>query len=84
VWLRIRLSIAAYAYEFENDSIMTDAEFDKLSLEINPTVTTGNRKMDRFFETKFDPSTGSWIWTHPERPRIKSLYEKHWANRKDT
>ena len=33
---RIRLSLASYSYEFHDDSLMTDAEFDKLSREINP------------------------------------------------
>lgn len=83
MWLRIRLSIASFAYEKRNDSIMTDHEFDALSLEVNPKITTGNRRMDRFFKTKFDPSTGSWIWTHPEITKIEALYEKYWADRKE-
>ena len=37
---RIKLSVAAYAYEFEGDSIMTDHEYDELSLKINPVSYT--------------------------------------------
>jgi hypothetical protein len=33
---RIRVAAAAYAYEVENDPILTDAEFDALCLSINP------------------------------------------------
>ena len=34
---RIKLSVAAYAYEFKGDSIMTDHEYDELSRKINPS-----------------------------------------------
>ena len=33
---RIKLSVAAYAYEFVGDSIMSDHEYDELSRKINP------------------------------------------------
>ena len=79
-WLRIRLSIAAYAYEIKADSIMDDAEFDSLSLEVDTSIKTGNKKMDKFFETEFDPSTGQWIHKHPELKRIAELYGKHYEN----
>ena len=32
---RIRLSVAAYAYEYKDDPIMSDDEFDALSNKIN-------------------------------------------------
>ena len=44
---RIRLSVAAYAYEFMNDSIMSDHDYDQLSLQINPQEKTGNELMDK-------------------------------------
>ena len=47
---RIRLSVAAYAYEMRNESIMDDAEYDRLSKEIDVSETTGNKKMDNFFK----------------------------------
>ena len=76
--MRIRLSIAAYAYEKHADSIMSDGEYDKLSLEVDTSIETGNKKMDKFFAEHFDPSTGQWIYKHPELKQIKELYWKHY------
>ena len=78
VWRRIKLSIAAYAYEFCDNSIMSDAQFDEMCNDINPLVKTGNKVMDKFFKEKFDPSTGQWIHQHPELDRIKHLYETYY------
>jgi hypothetical protein len=75
IWLRIRLSIAAYAYEFCDNSIMSDAQFDRMCDGIKPSIKTGNKLMDKFFKEKFDPSTGQWIHQHPELDKIKHLYE---------
>jgi hypothetical protein len=75
---RIKLSIAAYAYEFLGDSIMTDHQYDELSLEINPNEKTGNEKMDNFFKTQFEPCTGMWIRKHPEIKRLDYLYKKYY------
>jgi len=74
---RIRLSIYAYAYEVENDSLVSDEEFDRLSRSIDPNVSTNHKVMDSFFRKKFHPDTGMWIHEHPEINRIKELYEKH-------
>lgn len=71
---RIRLSLAAYAYELENKSIISDDEFDKLSLQIDPKISTGNIKLDKFFRKQFDPSTGMWIYKHPELDKLQRLY----------
>lgn len=78
VRLRIVLSVAAYSYEYENDSIMSDAEFDKTCLRVQPSMKTGNDRMDRFFRNKFDPSTGQWIRKHPELTRIKKIYNDYY------
>jgi len=75
---RIKLSVAAYAYEFLVDSIMTDHQYDELSLEINPNEKTGNEKMDNFFKTQFEPCTGMWIRKHPEIKRLDYLYKKYY------
>ena len=72
---RIDLSAAAYAYEYMNISIMTDAEFDVLSLKIDPQLSTGNKKMDKFFKKQFDPSTGMWIHKHPEKNKLRRIVE---------
>lgn len=77
---RIRVALAAWAYERYDDSIMSDAEFDKLCLQIQPQMKTGHGKCDRFFATEFDPSTGSWVFQHPELDRLDWLLRKVWPN----
>ena len=77
---RIKLSVAAYAYEFKGDSIMTDHEYDELSLKINPNEKTGNDVMDKFFKTQFQPDTGMWIRSHPELKKLDYLYKKYYKN----
>jgi len=52
---RIRLTLAAYAYEFDNNAIMSDAEFDELSKAIRPEIKTGGKVHDDFFVTNFEP-----------------------------
>ena len=72
---RIRLSLASYSYEFHDDSLMTDAEFDKLSREINPNEKSGNELIDRFFREEFMVDSGMWIRRHPELDKLKLIYE---------
>ena len=74
---RIRLSIAAYAYEYMDDPIMSDSEFDKLAYKIDLNEKTGNHKLDNFFETFFKPDTGMWIRSHPEIKKIEHLYKTY-------
>jgi hypothetical protein len=78
---RIRLSIAAYAYEMEDNYIIDDFEFDELSRSINPKEKTGNRKLDNFFKKYFNPDTGMWIRQHPELDKIAYLYKTYYANK---
>ena len=77
---RIRLSVAAYAYEVHNDSVMSDGEFDKECLLVDLSVSTGNRKLDNFFKKNFDPSTGSWIHKHPEKNKLEWTYQRVYKN----
>lgn len=76
--LRIKLAIAAYAYEINNDSIMSDADFDEKCLEVDTSIETGNTELDDFFKKEFDPSTGQWIHKHPEKRKIGYLLEKYY------
>lgn len=76
---RIILTMAAYAYEFGHDSFMSDAEFDAESLKVQPSISTGNEILDKFFKEKFDPDTGSWIHDHPDLEAVKRKYEQHYA-----
>ena len=71
---RIRLSVAAYAYEYKDDPIMSDDDFDKLAKKINPEEKTGNRKLDNFFRKHFSADTGMWIHRHPERNKLEQIY----------
>lgn len=77
-WIRIRLSIAAFAYEFDATSIMTDAEFDKMCLEVDTSVPTTRPDLDLWFKENFNPATGMWIRDHPEIKGIEALYNEHW------
>lgn len=77
---RIRLSVAAYAYEVDNNSVMTDGEFDELAKQINPNVDTGHANLDKFFKKNFKPDTGMWIHQHPDLHGIKHIYEKYYKN----
>jgi len=79
---RIKLSVAAYAYEFHSDSIISDAEFDQLSDKINTQVNTGNEKIDNFFREHFEPHTGMWIQKHPDRDGLEKIYLKHYKRKK--
>lgn len=77
-WLRIRLSIAAFAYEFDATSIISDAEFDKLCLEVDTSIATARPDLDKWFKRNFNSATGMWIRGHPELKKIEALYTKHW------
>lgn len=69
---RIKLAMAAYAYEIDNHSIMSDSEYDKLSLKIRPEIDTGDEVLDPFFREKFEPDTGQWIHDYPKE-RLEKL-----------
>lgn len=71
---RIRVAVAAYAYEIRNDPIMTDAEFDRLAREINIDLSTGNQKLDDFFWEHFTPNSGMWVHQHPEPEGLERIY----------
>lgn len=78
---RIRVSLAALAYEIYNESIMPDGEYDALARSIDPAVETGHDVLDKFFETEFSPSTGMWIHNHPEFTKLVTLYESFYLNK---
>jgi hypothetical protein len=77
---RIRLSVAAYAYEYMSVSIMADHEFDRLSRQVDLTVVTGNTKLDKFFIKHFEPASGMWVRKHPDKQGLLTAYER-WHNR---
>jgi hypothetical protein len=73
---RVRLTVAAYAYEFRNDSLMTDHEFDALALQIDPRISTGNDELDEFFRTEFVAFSGVWVRNHPDLTATRQAYER--------
>lgn len=78
---RIRVAVAAYAYEVKSDPIMPDAEFDRLAASIRPRELTGNALCDLFFLESFEPHTGSWIHDHPDLPGVARIYRDYYEDR---
>lgn len=72
--IRIRLCVAAYAYEVAGAPVMSDAAFDALALQSDSTVITG--QYDQWWTDTFVPYTGSWIHTHPDLTGIARLYKR--------
>lgn len=67
----MRLGAAAYAYEIDNDPIMSDEEFDHGCRLIDLRIFTTRPDLDKFWQENFDPSTGMWIYKHPELPKVE-------------
>lgn len=76
---RIKVSIAAYAYEIKDTQIMSDAEFDAMCGQVDLKVDTGNKKLDTYFMKQFNPSTGQWIHKHPELNKIAAIYNMYYT-----
>lgn len=75
---RIRVSIAAYAYENDLRPIMSDAAYDELSKLIRPKLATGNSRLDNFFRRHFSPHTGLWIHKHPDQQALANIYHRYY------
>ena len=69
--IRMRLAAAAYAYEIDNDPIISDAEFDYACTLIDLRIDTTRPDLDDYFREHFDPSTGMWIYKHPELSKVE-------------
>jgi len=80
--LRIQLSVAAYAYEYHNHSVMSDERFDLKCQQINTSTATGNRKLDNFFKKHFSPETGMWVRKHPDKAGLENIYSRIWKEHK--
>ena len=74
---RICVSLWAYAYEVMNESLVSDHVFDAVCKEIDPSIETGHKVMDKFFKEVFGAHTGQWIHKHPELDKVKRMYEFH-------
>lgn len=73
---RIQISVAAFAYEFENNPIMGDDLFDWFAGRICKNVGTCHPILDEFFKVHFSPMTGMWIHQHPDLKGIRRIYER--------
>jgi hypothetical protein len=73
---RIMLAVYAYAYELQAAPLVSDAEFDALSLRIRPDMRTGNPALDAWWRTEWSPHTGQWIHAHPDLPGVAAWYER--------
>lgn len=72
--LRILLSVCALAYENNRTPLTDDIEWDKMALEVDLSIDTGNPKMDKWFKANFSPDTGLWIRNHPDKCDLKRIY----------
>ena len=79
---RIKIAVFAYAYEFKNDSLVSDAEFDELAKEVKAglDIGTGNDKLDEFFAKEFVTDSGMWIHRHPELHKVCDMYHTIWKD----
>jgi hypothetical protein len=73
---RVRLTLAAYAYEYGAEQLMTDAEFDAVARDVDLAVDTGRPDLDAWWRANFSPDTGMWVRSHPELSRVASLYQR--------
>lgn len=70
---RIRVSLAAYAYEIMLESIMSDHEYDELAKSIDLSIDTRRPDLDKWFRKNYKDYTGSWIHSHPEKARLDQI-----------
>lgn len=73
---RIKLTVAAYAYEVLSRSIMSDAEFDSMCNAVDLSIDTG--RLDGWWRANFQPHTGQWIHAHPELEKVRNTYERYY------
>ena len=78
---RIRLCVAAYAYEVLSAPIMSDAEYDTLARNSDVTVQTG--RYDEWWRECYAAHTGSWVHTHPDLTGVATLYRRLLTQRTD-
>lgn len=71
---RIDVAVWAYAYECKNDSLVDDHTFDREALLINPMISTGRPKEDKFFREEFFPDSGVWVHKHPNIKGLERIY----------
>ncbi len=83
---RIMLSVAALAYEYadpDNDveSFISDHTFDRECLKVDLSIDTDRPDLDAWFRREFDPCTGSWIKSHPEKNKLFQIYHRSYKGK---
>ena len=75
---RIKVAVAAWAYENNHRPIMSDAAYDELSALVHQerNIATGNHRLDRFFQRHFDKDTGLWVHKHPDTQGLENIYAR--------
>lgn len=71
---RIELTMFAFAYELDATSLVDDAVFDRLAIEVDLSINTTRPDLDAWWRANFQPYTGSWIYRHPELERVRRVY----------
>lgn len=81
---RIKVAVAAWAYENNHKPIMSDADYDELSalVDAERNIATGNHRLDRFFQRHFDAHTGLWIHKHPDQRGLENIYARYYQRRR--
>lgn len=77
---RILVSVAAYAYEIQNEPLISDHAFDHYAEQIDVSIDTGRPDLDAFFRAEFSPMTGMWIRNHPELDKIEVTWRRYYHN----
>lgn len=73
---RVQLTLWAYAYEFEADSMVSDEKFDEVAKSIDLSISTTRPDLDKWWRNNFQCWTGMWVHQHPEKDKIKMLYRR--------
>lgn len=81
---RIKIAVAAWAYEKGFKPIMSDGDYDELSklVDAERAIATGNSRLDNFFRRHFDPSSGIWIHGHPDQRGLENIYARYYQQKK--
>ena len=80
---RIRVAVAAWAYEVMHRPIMDDAQFDELAKSIDLSIDTRRPDLDKWFRKNFQSYTGSWVHGHPDRVRLNQIAEMVISSQRD-
>lgn len=55
--------------------LVSDERFDTEARQSDPSIETGH--LDDWWRTCFNPSTGMWIYMHPELDKVRKLYDRN-------